>query len=205
MNSKKFIAMPAATSASTTDAATTAKEMLAALSEKAKAYENSSLMAKISELQGLHAAYELTSSPAIMDAIVVKLGCIIGNLLDFVVFPGLDAETIRRADASGFVEQFKEHLNVCNGIVLIKDWIDAYVCHLESQGKKPQTMKIYKGKVTAVLPNREEPISIEDLKSILNRLLEKHSSAETKDHNLISAIKNFLVFIQNLLDDCKNI
>lgn len=205
MNSKNFIAMPATTPASTTDTATTAREMLAALSEKAKAYEDTALMAKISEIQGLYAAYDLTSSPAIMDAIVVKLGCVIGDLLDFVVFPGLDAETMRRADALGFVEQFKEHLNACNEIVLIKDWIDAYACHLESQGKKPQTIKIYKGKVTAVLPNKEEPISIEALKGILNRLLERHSSAETKDHNLISAIKNFLVFIQNLLDDCKNI
>lgn len=204
MNTKWIACPPRNETAEALAAATTAKETLAALYADAKARNATESMAKISEVQGLYAAYELTSHPEIVDAIILKLGSIIGELLgpsSAITIPTLEAEAKRRTAAATHVSQFNERVFMDGAphLIYLKEWHAAYVQYLVSLGLSPQTIRIYKGKAAAALPNQAETIDMNDLKQFLTGELETRAAAPKKDHNALCAIRRFLDFLA-LLD-----
>lgn len=202
MNTNQFIPFHPSDIGAAIAAADTAKKMLAALYAAAKAQNAAEPMARISEVQGLYAAYEMTSSPEIVDAIVVKLGNIIGEFLKTsspALLSAKDAETKRRAAAAS-VAEFNERVFMEGAprLIYMKDWQDAYVQYLESCGLSPQTVRIYKSKAAAALSDKEEYMDIAAMKRTLVRIQETDLSDKKDDHNAACAVRRFLEFLDTL-------
>lgn len=196
MMESHFTAIPPDNTVRSVSAAAGAKETIDALCEKAQ--EHPEIMARIRQVQGLYDAYELTASPAVVDAMIWKLGSVIGDLLQMVTYIPADEETARREEAALRLYRFQESLRENNGRARRKEWIDGYINYLLSQGKSTRTVKIYKGKIAAAFPELEEPITPEELEQIFTGLLDEFAAAPQKDHNMTSAIRGFLTFLAEI-------
>lgn len=196
MNESHFTAILPDNTARSISAAAGGKETIDALCEKAQ--EHPEIMARISQVQGLYHAFELTASPAVVDAMVWKLGSVIEDLLQMVTYVPADEETARREEAAFRLYRFQESLREQDSCAHMKEWIDGYIDYLLSQGKSTRTIKIYKGKIAAAFPELEDSITPEELEQIFTGLLDKFAAAPKKDHNMTSAIRGFLTFLAEI-------
>lgn len=179
----------------------TAPEIIDNLCERAIGRMDPELIARIHEVKGLYSGYDTVSNPELADNVIIRLGLIIDYLLGNRVDPDVspyEADDSPFKDVGAFLTRFHDAHQAAEKNPLIKEWIDAYVQYLKLQGRKEQTVKIYRGKVSASLPCKEEPISRHNLRDILNHTLDRAMSVADRDHNLISAVRQFLRFLAEL-------
>ena len=181
---------------------------------------NPNLLQRLGRVEGLYSAYQLSSSGAIMEAIVAELG---GIIVDISVPTVVSVTNNSYSAYFGsnpsnliFFDSFIKSLNGKN--IDIRYLIDAFEHFLKSREKSANTIRIYVNSIKNVLaPNdiRDEDIyiniNLEELICILQEELVKLRDRQRDGenvHNIISAIKlmlEFLSILRSILEENKNI
>ena len=184
---------------------------------------NPNLLQRLGRVEGLYSAYQLSSSNAIMEAIVAELGSIIIDIsVPTVVSTTNNPYSVYFGNNSSnliFFEDFIKKIISLNGEKIdIRYLIEAFEHFLISREKSDNTIRIYVGSIKKVLaPNgigNEEnfvSINLEELIHILQENLSKFYARQRDGenvHNIISAIKlmlEFLSILRSILEENKNI
>lgn len=162
------------------------KEVVEVLYNKAQRISNRKILAKIGELKGLFAAYEIASSKILIETICKEMAQII---LDFIDRDGRESS-----------------INISLHRSLSKEeWVNDFYEYLGQIGKTLGTKDMYlRAFKRAILRGDNPKTDFQSLCESIDDLIISYEKENPKNFTILSALKHFRDFSQVYCSKCRN-